>query len=706
MQRHLNPVQSGNLRVIFCIPNGLTKLVRHCMALAILCVVSVYSAEVQATSYYPGTSGSDDVLVNMEFGTIRINGVVHAIDDPDVVFQGNGGQDSIRYFGSPTAFERAYVRPGSFDVVSDSFSFAGESCEIIQVNGNSNDVAFMYDDPLGVDVLDIRPGVTTLFSGTFDNEVRGFLRANVIADYGNVLDIAYVESRAFKRLVADGDSFSLIRTATAMNHYVTGFEIVETKDVNELVFYDTPGDDFVSVRKSRVKWAVADFELTHTGLAKRVIVLGSPRSAAEQDADTARVIINRTSESCAGYDFVTRNKQYLTFVDDQMFVLVTQFEEIDCELFGAQDFPSYANITTSAQHTILNVDASDRFVRFVSPQAAGGWPFTTESVSLMGFETVSAATEGDRAYLGVSIADSPGDDEVQVTQNQNRRLDGTFVSDTFRMNAHQCNEFSVYAIKGGFDRIDGSVQRPLAASPESVVLNGFSDGYFSGTSEWIGFEKNCFTNTSGGRSILRINALSGDNLISNTITATEVSADEVNVTDEIGSEMTFLDFGGVVVSGTNSVFSPELKKDIGFGPDRMRITFDNQGDSTFSQIRNTSNYPNQLGWQFQTDSFSLFVPRFENAGSARPTIEIQGVSTVGLINVPEEFPIETKRLPTIRLPVILGDVNLDGVVGFLDIQPFIGVLAAAGFQAEADIDQNGVVNFLDIVPFVALLSGS
>jgi len=56
--------------------------------------------------------------------------------------------------------------------------------------------------------------------------------------------------------------------------------------------------------------------------------------------------------------------------------------------------------------------------------------------------------------------------------------------------------------------------------------------------------------------------------------------------------------------------------------------------------------------------------------------------------------------------VLLGDVNLNGVVDFLDINPFIGVLSSATFQAEADCDENGVVNFLDIAAFIAILSGS
>ena len=55
--------------------------------------------------------------------------------------------------------------------------------------------------------------------------------------------------------------------------------------------------------------------------------------------------------------------------------------------------------------------------------------------------------------------------------------------------------------------------------------------------------------------------------------------------------------------------------------------------------------------------------------------------------------------------VILGDVNQDGVVSFMDIAAFISVLAAAIFLEEADCNLDGEVNFLDIQSFVAILSG-
>lgn len=56
--------------------------------------------------------------------------------------------------------------------------------------------------------------------------------------------------------------------------------------------------------------------------------------------------------------------------------------------------------------------------------------------------------------------------------------------------------------------------------------------------------------------------------------------------------------------------------------------------------------------------------------------------------------------------VLLGDVNLDGTVNFLDISSFIAVLSGGSFQAQADCDQNGIVNFLDITSFIAILSGT
>ncbi len=54
--------------------------------------------------------------------------------------------------------------------------------------------------------------------------------------------------------------------------------------------------------------------------------------------------------------------------------------------------------------------------------------------------------------------------------------------------------------------------------------------------------------------------------------------------------------------------------------------------------------------------------------------------------------------------VLLGDVNLDGLINLLDVEPFVALLTNGDFQNEADINQDGFVNLLDIEGFVALLS--
>ena len=56
-------------------------------------------------------------------------------------------------------------------------------------------------------------------------------------------------------------------------------------------------------------------------------------------------------------------------------------------------------------------------------------------------------------------------------------------------------------------------------------------------------------------------------------------------------------------------------------------------------------------------------------------------------------------------PSVVGDVNGDGFVDFLDISPFILALSTGEFQSEADINEDDQVNFLDISPFIGLLIG-
>ena len=66
--------------------------------------------------------------------------------------------------------------------------------------------------------------------------------------------------------------------------------------------------------------------------------------------------------------------------------------------------------------------------------------------------------------------------------------------------------------------------------------------------------------------------------------------------------------------------------------------------------------------------------------------------------------VDDVNLSQVEPEVLLGDVNRDTNVNFLDISPFIALLSSGEYQVEADINEDGFVNFFDISPFIALLS--
>ena len=104
-----------------------------------------------------------------------------------------------------------------------------------------------------------------------------------------------------------------------------------------------------------------------------------------------------------------------------------------------------------------------------------------------------------------------------------------------------------------------------------------------------------------------------------------------------------------------------------------------------------------------------FFKRFRVNDFVEPTSQFQirfNASDLGDGSV-VEAGVDAVRIETIgcAAEILLGDVNLDGVVNLLDVDPFISVLSGAMFQAEADCNQDGVVNLLDVDPFVTILSG-
>ena len=89
------------------------------------------------------------------------------------------------------------------------------------------------------------------------------------------------------------------------------------------------------------------------------------------------------------------------------------------------------------------------------------------------------------------------------------------------------------------------------------------------------------------------------------------------------------------------------------------------------------------------NSYQLNGGSFQSSGSTYTGNQVEEINVILAANFIE--------------PVLLGDCNLDGVVDFLDVSPFINILLTDDYLEQADIDGNGEVDFLDISPFIAVL---
>ena len=58
-----------------------------------------------------------------------------------------------------------------------------------------------------------------------------------------------------------------------------------------------------------------------------------------------------------------------------------------------------------------------------------------------------------------------------------------------------------------------------------------------------------------------------------------------------------------------------------------------------------------------------------------------------------------------KLDCLPGDVNQDGSIDLLDVQPFVALITSGNFQCEGDTNFDGMVDLLDVQPFVNLVTG-
>ncbi len=164
--------------------------------------------------------------------------------------------------------------------------------------------------------------------------------------------------------------------------------------------------------------------------------------------------------------------------------------------------------------------------------------------------------------------------------------------------------------------------------------------------------------------------LDGSNWVRETIGSGSVANSYTGIPTDIANDGTIVGF------------------EINFGFRRSFILYQGKGDLVLLRnwaIANGAVIPDQLGLQV-----------------------CQAISTDGTKMIGHDFldlMTQFAWIIQVESDVLLGDVNLDGNVNLLDVDPFVNVLTTGDFQEEADINQDGEVNLLDVDPFVALLSG-
>ena len=111
-----------------------------------------------------------------------------------------------------------------------------------------------------------------------------------------------------------------------------------------------------------------------------------------------------------------------------------------------------------------------------------------------------------------------------------------------------------------------------------------------------------------------------------------------------------------------------------------------------------SNSPNSFG-------LLLFESPVATLGWDRTGTTFLPVISANYLTVQIEVPdVEYVAVDDFSLrPFLLGDINFDGSVDLLDVEPFVAIVSSGDFLAEADANSNGAVDLLDVDAFVDLL---
>lgn len=162
---------------------------------------------------------------------------------------------------------------------------------------------------------------------------------------------------------------------------------------------------------------------------------------------------------------------------------------------------------------------------------------------------------------------------------------------------------------------------------------------------------------------------------------------------------------GEIIANGNDFSRPFTATDVfSVTINELEEVVDEFGQTTFVVVDSTDRIDLTVNGMPRQDWFEVDLTSTSVAGASLIGFEFFSTDTGDFgINTPAFVAVDNIELVEVE-EVVLGDVNGDGVVNFLDIAPFITILTSGDLKNEADVNQDGAVDFLDIAPFIAVLS--
>lgn len=635
-----------------------------------------------------GTQGDDLVVVNLEKRTVAVNGVVQAFpsDGSNVRVRGLGGNDRVVFRADPDRIETASMATGSIAMNAGQVQVVAEGFETIDLRADADDRVIMTDSP-GDDFVLIEPDKTTLVCDDCSLVTTAVRSFELVADQGGNDEVS-VAGGVVNRLVARPDEVRL--TSVDQRVWIcSGVEQFVSTDISEFSFFDSPGDDRLVARRRFVSWATPTQTVSQVGVYENVVATSDRFGRSGNDEALLRMLEQENTTVRVAKRAGTSRDTTLIFADVEKQLTLTNFETTDIDILPG--VPGAESVLTfdDTEASVLRVDAENKSATLNLSNV----PVDVFSTGFDRVESVDQIFERICFYDGSSGADVLRHDDLPELGVSTT----TISSEQFEFTSQQPSNAAplIWADAGaGFDEafFMFSGEHDVTVSQEEVVVGEtFSRSGFTSS----GFE-NTVSVFIAGEGSLRVDANRSEGPVGVAASPSSI------VFAGGGFEHRFFDFSSAIVQSFDLCFANNFVRD--YGPNEIAAVYNARHDSSlviedyqqqcFPFMGTTGG--DYFGTQFQTDlSNVVFTEEQLLIGLSLPRggllVRSEGFETLSVINVAADS--------------ILGDVNRDGIVNFLDIAPFIAVLSSGQFQDEADIDRNGVLNFLDIAPFLAILSG-